>query len=310
MARPIWKGSLSFGLVNVPVGLYAATQRHEVTFHQFEAGTSDRIRYKRVNETTGEEVAYERIVKGAVLDDGRYAILTSADLRSIEPVKSRTIDIHDFVSAADIDPILYQKSYYLGPSNDSATKAYGLLVAAMEQAERVAVATFVMREKQYLAAVRPRNGVLVVETLFYPDEVRDPIVEVERLPIEAEPKSQDLEVALNLIDAMTTQWEPTQYRDEYQEKVQQLVEAKVADEKIITHAPITEPDDGKVVDLFTALQRSLERTKKITPTPQPMPTQSDPMTKAELYAAARRLDIPGRSKMTAAELRHAVQAAS
>lgn len=161
MARAIWTGSVSFGLVNVPVGLYSATQDHKVHFHQFEKGTSNRIRNERVNERTGEEVPYRDIVKGAEVGDGAYVMLTQEELESVEPGRSRTIDISDFVEASEIDPLYYQKSYYLAPADDTAKKPYALLVKAMEKAERIGVATFVMRGKQYLAAIRPHDGVLV-----------------------------------------------------------------------------------------------------------------------------------------------------
>ena len=182
MARAIWTGSVSFGLVNVPVGLYSATQDHDVHFHQFEKGTSSRIRNRRVNEDTGDEVAYEDVVKGAELSDGGYVMLTQEELESVEPGKSRTIDISDFVDASEIEPVYYQKSYYLAPSDDSAKKAYMLLLKAMDKAERIGVATFVMRGKQYLAAIRPSGNVLVLETMFFADEVREPAEELDQLP--------------------------------------------------------------------------------------------------------------------------------
>src|SRR3954451_16891789 len=163
MARAIWTGSVSFGLVNVPVGLFSATEDHDVHFHQFQKGTSSRVRNQRVNEDTGDEVAYKDVVKGAELDDGGYVMLTQEELESVEPGRSRTIDISDFVDAAEIDPLHYQKSYYLAPTDDSAKKAYSLLLKAMAKAERIGVATFVMRGKQYLAAIRPQDDVLVLE---------------------------------------------------------------------------------------------------------------------------------------------------
>src|ERR1700712_3406867 len=182
MARAIWTGSVSFGLVNVPVGLYSATQDHDVHFHQFEKGTSSRIRNERVNEDTGDEVAYGDIVKGAEAGDGGYVMLTQEELESVEPGRRRTIEISDFVDAADIDPVYYQKSYYLAPTDEAAAKLYALLVKAMAKAERIGVATFVMRGKQYLAAIRPHDKVLILETMYFADEVRDPVEEIEQLP--------------------------------------------------------------------------------------------------------------------------------
>jgi DNA end-binding protein Ku len=163
MARAIWTGSVSFGLVSVPVGLYSATEDHTVHFSQFEKDTPDRIRYRRVNERTGEEVDYSDIVKGYDVGGGDYVIVTPEDLEEVEPGRSRTIEITDFVDQHEIDPIFYRNSYYLAPDGDAAERAYGLLLQAMQDRDRVAIACFVMRAKQYLAAIRPAGDVLVLE---------------------------------------------------------------------------------------------------------------------------------------------------
>src|SRR3954454_10657585 len=246
MARAIWTGTLSFGLVNVPVGLYSATQDHEVHFHQFEKGTSSRVRYERVNEDTGDEVEYEDVVKGAEVSDGEYVMLTQEELESVEPGRSRTIDISDFVDAAEIDPIYYQKSYYLAPSDDTATKAYSLLVKAMTKAERIGVATFVMRGKQYLAAIRPAHDVLVLETMYFADEVRDPMKELDQLPTRTQVSGKDLDMAVRLIKSLTTPCDPKNYRDTYADRVAKLIEAKKKNREIVLPEE-TEDDDGKVV---------------------------------------------------------------
>ena len=259
MARAIWTGSVSFGLVNVPVGLYSATQDHDVHFHQFEKGTSSRIRYERVNEDTGDEVAYSDIVKGAEVGDG-YVMLTQEELEAIEPGRSRTIDISDFVEASEIDPIYYQKSYYLAPSDETGKKAYRLLVQAMDKADRIGVATFVMRGKQYLAAIRPADGVLVLETMHFADEVRDPAEELDQLPAKTKVGAKDLKMAVSLVESLTTSWEPKNYRDTYTERVEQLIEAKKKNREIV--APeTTEETSGKVVDLLEALQASVDAAK-------------------------------------------------
>jgi len=203
MARAIWTGSVSFGLVNVPVGLFSATEDHDVHFHQFEKGTSSRIRYERVNEDTGDEVAYRDIVKGAEVGDG-YVMLTQEELESVEPGRSRTIEISDFVDATAIDPVHYQKSYYLAPTDDSAKKAYALLLQAMAKSDRIGIATFVMRGKQYLAAIRPAEKVLVLETMFFADEVRDPAEELDGLPTRTKAAAKDLNMAVKLIESLTT----------------------------------------------------------------------------------------------------------
>ncbi len=260
MARAIWTGSVSFGLVNVPVGLYSATKDHDVHFHQFEKGTKSRIRNERVNEDTGDEVAFKDIVKGAELSDGGYVMLTPEELESVEPGRSRTIDISDFIDAAEIDPIYYQKSYYLAPSDDAAKKAYMLLLKAMDKAERIGVATFVMRGKQYLAAIRPSDNVLVLETMHFADEVRDPAGELDQLPIRTKVTGKDLDMAVSLVKAMTSPWKPTNYRDTYTERVKKLIDAKKKDREIVVPEE-GEDDEGKVIDLLDALQASLDSAK-------------------------------------------------
>jgi DNA end-binding protein Ku len=260
VARSIWTGSLSFGLVNVPVKLYSATHEHEVSFHQFERGTSSRIRYKRVNEDTGDEVDFDDIVKGAEIGDGKYVIITPEELESVEPGKSRTIDISDFVDAADIDPIYFQKSYYLGPADDTAKKAYALLAHAMDKAGRIGIATFVMRDKQYLAAVRPHDGLLLLETMFFADEVRNPRDEVDNLPTRTTPRGKDLKMATDLVEALTSKWDPENYRDTYTDRVEQLIKAKKKNREVVTERE-QEPSSEKVVDLLSALQASLDQSR-------------------------------------------------
>lgn len=260
MARSIWTGSVSFGLVNVPVRLFSATQDHKVHFHQFEKGTSNRIRNERVNEKTGDEVPYKDIVKGAEVSDGNYVMLTQEELESVEPGRSRTIDISDFVEAAEIDPIYYQKSYYLAPADDSAKKAYALLAKAMEKSERIGVATFVMRGKQYLAAIRPSDGVLVLETMHFADEVRDPAKELDNLPKQTKVAPKDLKMAVSLVESLTTKWDPKNYQDTYQDRVKKLINAKKNDREIVREEPSEETSE-KVVDLLEALQASVDQAK-------------------------------------------------
>ena len=172
--RTIWKGALSFGLVNIPVGLYPATSDKSIHFNQFEEGTSDRIRYKKVNERTGEEVPQDHIVRGFDLGGGEYVILTEEELESAEPKKSRQIEISDFVEQADIDPVYFRSSYYLAPEGEGADKAYALLRQAMGDAGRIGIATLVMRNKEYLVAVRPDADALALHTMYFSDEVRVP----------------------------------------------------------------------------------------------------------------------------------------
>jgi DNA end-binding protein Ku len=259
MPRAIWTGSVSFGLVNVPVGLFSATQDHKVHFHQFEKGTSNRVRNERVNEKTGDEVDYKDIVKGAEVRDGDYVMLTQEELESVEPGRSRTIDISDFVAAAEIDPIYYQKSYYLAPADDTAKKPYALLAKAMEKAERIGVATFVMRGNQYLAAIRPSNGVLVLETMHFADEVRDP-ADLDNLPKRTQVARKDLDMAVNLIESLSAKWKPENYRDTYTERVKKLVNAKKNHREIVREET-PEETSAEVTDLLAALEASVKQAK-------------------------------------------------
>jgi len=321
---------LSFGLVTVPVGLFAATQDQTVHFHQFQEGTSDRIRNKRVNERTGREVNFDKIVKGYEVADGRYVMVSPEELEQAEPGRSRTIDITDFVAAEQIDPIFYEHSYYLAPDGEAAVKPYGLLVAAMKKADRIGIATFVMRGKQYLAAVRPSGRVLVLETMFFADEVRDPAEELDSLPTRAAAKGRDLAMAVSLIEALTTDWVPANYRDTYRDRVLQLIEAKQAGEVVETEGP--EPEAASVTDLMEVLRRSVEAarsrrkpgnahqaTRLTTRAADDKPSKRsrqgnsgsgaadlEGKSKRELYELAQQLDVPGRSSMSRNQLAAAI----
>ena len=320
MARSIWSGALTFGLVNVPVSLYSATQDKTVHFNQLQRGTSSRIRYRRVNEDTGEEVAYEDIVKGHDVGGGQYVVVTREELEEIAPGRSRTIDISDFVDAAQIDPIYYQKTYYLGPQSEQASRPYALLREAMQTSGKIAIATFVMRTKQYLAAVRPDDQVLVLETMHFADEVRDPVQEIESLPVDATPSSRDLDMAVRLIEAMATDWEPESYRDTYRDRLSELLDAKRRGHEVVPEQPTA--GSAEVVDLMEALRASVEAAKghrrgnvgqAVAPLPtRPAGSAGDDLagrTKKELYELAQELDLPGRSGMGRDELEQAVRAA-
>jgi DNA end-binding protein Ku len=325
VARAIWTGSLSFGLVNIPVGLYSATEDKTVHFHQFQRGTSSRIRYRRVNEDTGDEVDYDDIVKGADIGNGDYVLLTPEELEEVEPGRSQTIEIVDFVEAVEIDPIYYQKTYYVAPQNDGAKRAYALLTKAMEKSDRVGIATFVMRSKQYLTAIRPQSNVLTLETMFFADEVRNPRKEIGQIPDQRSVGKKDLDTAVSLIESMTTRWEPDNYRDSYRDRVSQLIHAKARDEEVVSE---DEPqDEEKVVDLMEALQASVERARdhkagnsrqarKLTTRKTGSQGRRSPqrlsrkelaeLSKAELSQVAQDLDISGRSRMTRSDLATAI----
>jgi DNA end-binding protein Ku len=254
VARTIWKGALSFGLVNIPVGLYPATSDKSIHFNQFEEGTSDRIRYKKVNERTGEEVPQDRIARGFDLGGGEYVVLTDEELETAEPKKSRQIEISDFVGLADIDPVYFRASYYLAPEGAGADKAYALLRQAMADAGRVAIATLVMRNKEYLVAIRPESEVLAMHTMYFADEVRSPGRDVQ-LPDTEDVSDRELSMAQLLIDSMESDWDPKRFHDTHRAKVEALIEEKRAGHEIVVQAG-PEPA-AKVVDLMDALNASI-----------------------------------------------------
>jgi DNA end-binding protein Ku len=269
MARAIWTGVIAFGLVSVPVAMYTATEDHEVSFHQFEQGTSDRIRYRRVNERTGEEVDYADIVKGADVGGGQYVMLGPEELDEVAPGRSRSLDIHRFVDLDEIDPIYYQKSYYLEPGTDDTLKTYALLREAMAGTNRAAIATLVMRGKEYLAAIRPDDELLVLETMYFADEVRDPHDVLDRFPGHVPLSRQELRMAEQLIESMTGKWDPSEYRDTYTERVQQLIDAKVAGNEV---TPAEQPPEAtNVTDLMEVLRRSVETARRNRGDSRPKP---------------------------------------
>lgn len=310
MARSIWSGAVSFGLVSIPVKLYSATEEQQIRFRQFEKGTSSRIRYKRVNEDTGKEVQYEDIVKGYDLGEGDYVLVEPEELEQIAPGGSHTIDITDFVDATEIDPIFYRKTYYLSPADKGGQRAYALLTAAMKETDRIAIGNFVMRSKQYLAALRPRADALTLETMYFADEVREPSTASEDLPTDLDPGSTDLKMAHDLIDSMTSTWEPGNYVDTYREKVLDLVQAKARGEGAVS--PASSEEEGEVVDLMEALRRSVEASrqhrsgKRRQTGPGESQGELKTLSKEELYELAKSHDIDGRSQMTKQELADAL----
>jgi DNA end-binding protein Ku len=260
MARSMWSGAISFGLVNVPVKLYSAVSRKTVRFHQLNGKTGHRISQKRVDSVTNDEVAYEEIVKGYELTKEHFVVITPEELEALDPEKSRTIDIEDFVDLADIDPVYYDHPYYLVPDKGAA-KAYGLLLHAMEESEKVAVARVVLRSKEQLVAIRPApGGVLMMETMIFADEVVAPD-QIDDLPAAKDLKVSDREVkmAQQLIDSLSSEFEPEKYRDEYREKVLELVERKASGEEIAVQPEAPAPK--KVPDLMAALEASLAAVK-------------------------------------------------
>src|SRR6201994_2569687 len=308
----------------IPVGLYAATEDRTVHFNQFQRDTSDRIRYKRVNERTGEEVAFKDIVKGREVDDDTYVLVTDEELESVEPGRTRTIDITDFVDLSEVDPMYFQRTYYLAPRGDGADRSYELLHQAMAATNRAGIATLVMRSKEYLVAVRPQENILALETMYFADEIRDAVEATGYEPAGQPAKPRELTIARQLIESMTTDWDPAQYHDPPRERVEELIESKRSGEEIETAEPA--PRASKVVDLTEMLRQSVDQAKgkkKNPPPPSPRqsqssrgsrPSQSDEpglseMNKTQLTRLAGELDIAGRSKMTRDDLEQAIRQA-
>src|SRR3712207_2426269 len=259
MARAIWSGSISFGLVTIPVKMFSATSSHSVDFHQFQKGTGERIRYKRVAEGSGKEVEYSDIVKGHEVEDGKYVIVTPDELAAVEPTKSRTIDIEDFVDLDQIDPIYWNSTYYLGPAeNVGAEKPYALLLKALKQTNKVAIARFVMREKQYLATIRPiGNDLLGLSTMYFADEVRG-VDDVGNTPVSTKVTDKELAMAEQLIESLSDEWKPDKYEDTYTERVLDLIARKAKGEDIVVEKEERTPE---VADLMEALRASVEASK-------------------------------------------------
>jgi DNA end-binding protein Ku len=258
MPRAIWTGAISFGLVNVPVKLYSAVQRKGVRFNQLDSEGNVRIQMKRVNPATGEEVPYERLVKGYEIGPDRYVVVEPDELEALEPRRTRTIDILDFVELADIDPIFYDHPYYLAPGAGGA-KPYRLLLDAMRETGKVAIAKVVIRQKEALVAVRPHGDVLQMDTLIYFDEIV-PQDRIDELPDESvEVTDRELAIAKQLVESLATGWAPEQYSDEYREKVLQLIEQKAAGEEIAVQPQAEEA--APVPDLMSALKASLDAVK-------------------------------------------------
>lgn len=254
MARAIWSGAISFGLVNVPVKLVTAVSPKDIRFNQLEAATGQRVKQKRVSAVTGEEVPYDQIVKGYEIAPDQYVVVTPEELAALDPKATHTIDIEDFVELAQIDPIYFEHAYYLVPET-AGRKAYALLVETMTRTGKVAIARLVLRTKQYLACIRPLAHALVLETLYYADEVV-PVSEID-VPRDVEVSERELEVARQLVEALTTDFDPARYHDTYREQVMALIEAKAAGRQVVAQVPAAE-EEGAVVDLMAALERSLE----------------------------------------------------
>jgi DNA end-binding protein Ku len=296
MARAIWSGSISFGLLNVPVKLYSAVARRGIALREIRESDGARIRHRRVAEGTDEEVPYEKIVKAFEISPDRYVPLSKEEMASLDPKKTRAIEVQDFVEISEIDPIYFDSPYYLGPA-DGAEKAYSLLAQAMERSGKVAIARFVFRNKEHLAAIRPGNGVLTLTTMRFADEVVPPGELDDVLPSE-KPKigKREVDMAEQLIDSLTRDFDPSVYRDEYREELLAMIERKAAGEEVMA-APQEEREPTKAPDLMAALEESIAAVEgKRDGKPREKAATKKPSAKAKAKKAPAKKSSGSRAK--------------
>jgi DNA end-binding protein Ku len=258
MARAIWKGSISFGLVNIPIALYPATRREELKFRLLRKSDLSPVSYKRVAEKDGKDVSWDQIVKGYEYEKGKYVVLKDEDFERVDLEATQTVDIQDFVDQEEIDPIFFYKPYYLEPQK-GGDKAYALLRNALKDSNKVGIAKVVIKTRQYLAGVKPEDGALVLELMHFADELADP--GKLHVPKKTEVGKREMNMAKSLIDSMSSEWNPEKYRDDYREALMEVIEEKVeAGGKEIEEKPKKAPKPTKVIDLVSVLQKSLEQT--------------------------------------------------
>ena len=297
MARAIWSGAISFGLVNVPVKLYTATSPKTVRFNQLSSKTGARIRQKRVDPTTDEEVPYEDIVKGYEITPDRFVVISNEELDALDPRATKTIDIEEFVDLAEIDPIYYDHNYYLAPTAGGA-KAYRLLLDAMRESGKVGIGKVVIRSKQQLCALRPTGDVLTLTTMLWGDEVLSPdrldeIGEIE----EAQATDRELKMAEQLIASLSSEFAPEKFKDEYREQVLKLIEAKAAGEEIAVQPQAEEP--AAAPDLMAALEASLAAVRSSDSDSDSDSDEEKPAPKPRRRAPAKTADGGSRTKAKA-----------
>jgi len=257
MPRALWSGAISFGLVNIPIKMYGATRDRDVHFHMLHEKDGGRVHQRLYCPVDDKEITRDEVIKGYEVSRNRYVTVTDKELRDIEPRATRAIEITDFVDAAQIDPVYFDRPYYLLP-DERSTRPYALLAKAMKDAGKVAIGKMVMREKEYLAAIRPLDGVLLLETMRFADEV----VTTEEIgvpEVEKQPGKRELEMAAQLIDTLSGSFDPAKYHDDYREKVMDLIEKKAGGEEIEMPAAPAKP--GKVIDLMAALEASLKQAR-------------------------------------------------
>ncbi|HVX85917.1 MAG TPA: Ku protein [Phycisphaerae bacterium] len=285
MARSIWTGSLSFGLVNIPVKLITAVREERVAFHLLHDQDKVRLRQKMVCPEDGTEVHREHMIKGYEISPERYVVVTDSELEAVAPKSSRVIEIQDFVNLSDIDPVYFDRPYYLLPQQH-AEKAYRLLAEAMEQTGKVGIAKFTMRSKEYLAALRPSEGVIVLETMHFSGEVT-PTKKVDDAPREVKVDQRELSVAEKLIQSLSTDFKPEQYHDEYRDRVMELIQKKAHGEHIVVQPKHAE-HETRAADLMAALEASLNKARRKGPPDAPETKGADEREPSERRSHKRR----------------------
>ena len=275
MARAIWKGSISFGLVNIPIALYPATRREELKFRLLRKSDLSPVNYKRVAEKDGKEVPWDQIVKGYEYDKGKYVVLQDEDFQRVDIEATQTVDIQDFVELNEIDPIFFYKPYYLEPQK-GGDKAYALLRDALKDSKKVGVAKVVIKTREYLAGVKPEDGALVLELMHFAGELAD--TSKLHIPKKVEVGKREMTMAKSLIDSMSSKWNPEKYKDDYREALMEVIEEKVeAGGKQIEEKPRKAPKPTKVIDLVSVLEKSLEESGRAK---KKMAAKSRPAKKA------------------------------
>ena len=303
MARSIWSGSISFGLLNVPVKLYSAVARRNIALREIRESDNSRIKHRRVAEGTDEEVPYDKIVKAYEITPGQYVPISADEMEALRPEKSRSIDVLDFVDIEEIDPMYFNSPYYLGPA-DGAEKAYSLLAAAMESSGKAAIARFVFRNKEHLSAIRAGDGVLTLTTMRFADEVVPPSELDDAFPeTKGKVAKKEQQMAEALIDSLSSKFDPTAYRDEYREELLALIERK-AEGKEIVASDVVKPQETKAPDLMAALEQSIAavKDKKAAPAKKkPAAKKSKAKAKAKPKKAKAKSSSKPRSKSKAAK---------
>jgi DNA end-binding protein Ku len=301
--RAIWSGTISFGLVNVPVRMFSAVSEHTLHFHYLHVKDDSRIGYEKVCKAEGTPVPDEEIVKAFEIEPGEYVYMQDEDFEAAQVEGHRSLDIRDFVPYEQIDPVYFDRTYHLGPQEGSE-RVYALLVRAMEESGLAAIGKYVMRDRQYLGALRVRDGVLTLERMYFADEVREP---EDVKPETDKVDKRELEMALQLIDRFTGDFDPGKYEDTYRDTLCEIIRAKARGEKVHVEAP---PEPEEPTDLMAALRASLEEAQKRRGGKRAAGDGFERMSKDELYELAKRSDIPGRSDMSKEELIEALQRAA